>query len=157
MEHQGWLLLHIAGVLLFFSNAVAALFWRVRAERSGDPRLLAFAYRCLMQGDAWLTPASVVAIVVSGIALARFLRLPILGTPWVLWSLIAFAGSGLLFALRVLPLQSRLAQEAEQAVVSGSFDVARHRLLAARWAFWAHLSLLAAALAVVLMVLKPAL
>lgn len=155
MSYKVWLLVHIAGVIVFFANVVAAFFWRGRAERTHDPRLLAHAYRGLMAADVWLTTPSVAAIVLSGIAAARSVGLPLLRTGWILWSLAAFSVSGLVFALRVLPLQSRLAAEAEQAVQSGVFDAARHQRQAAAWAFWAHLSVMAAAVAVVLMVLKP--
>lgn len=155
MSYESWLLVHITGVIVFFSNAVAAVFWRGRAEKTRDPRFLAHAYRALVTADSWLTAPSVVATLAGGIGAARSVGLPVLRTGWILWSLVAFGVSGLVFALRVLPLQLRLAAEAEEAVRTGAFDSERHDRQAAAWAFWAHLSLLAAAVAVVLMVLKP--
>lgn len=156
MPYQAWMFLHQLGVIVFFANLVAALFWRSRAEQTNDPRILAFAYRTLNLGDARLTPASVGLIVASGVGAALQVRLPILSTGWILWSIVLFSVSGLLFGLRVLPCQKALAVHAEAGVRDGGgFDLATHRRLAREWAFWAHLSLLAAAAVLPMMVFRP--
>ncbi len=155
MPFEAWMFLHLSGVLVFFANFVGAFFWRARAERTDDPRLLAYAYRTLNAGDAWLTPPSVAAMLAGGFGAAQRVGLPILGTPWVLWSIVAISLSGLVFLVRVLPSQRALAAEAEEGVRTGRFDRPAHRRRAGAWAFWAHVSFLAAAAAVALMVFKP--
>jgi uncharacterized membrane protein len=155
MPYETWIFVHLAGVIVFFANFVAAFFWRARAERTGDPRLLAYAYRTLNAADAWLTTPSVAAILAGGVGAAVSVGLPILRTPWVFWSLVSFSLSGLVFVLRVLPLQRALADQAEDGVRTGRFDLQAHRRRARVWAFWAHVSFLAAAAAVPLMVFKP--
>ena len=157
MSYASWVFLHICGVIVFFANFVAAFFWRSRAERTDDPRVLAYTYDTLNAGDLWLTPASVMAIVASGVGAALQAGLPILGTPWVLWSIVGFSVSGLVFGVRVLPLQRALAAQAKEGVRSGRFDVERHRRMGRAWALWAHVSFLAAAASVPLMVFKPTL
>ncbi len=157
MNYPIWIFVHVCGVIVFFANFVAAFFWRSRAERTDDPRVLAYAYGTLNAGDLWLTPASVVAIVASGVGAALQAGIPILGTPWVLWSIVGFSVSGLVFGVRVLPLQRKLAAHAEEAVRSGRFDLKGHRRMARAWALWAHVSFLAAAASVPLMVFKPTL
>ena len=155
MPYQAWMFLHQLGVIVFFANLVAALFWRSRAEATNDPRVLAFAYRTLNLGDKWLTPPSVGLIVAGGVGASLQVRLPILSTGWVLWSILLFSVSGLLFGLRALPRQKALAAHAEAGVRDGNFDLATHRRLAREWAFWSHLSLLAAAAVLPLMVFRP--
>ena len=155
MPYRAWVFFHLAGAIIFFANLVAALFWRARAERTGDPVILAFTYRALNAGDLWLTTPSVALILAGGLGAAVRIGLPIVGTGWILWSAVVFGVSGLIFALRVLPLQRRLAQRAETAVRAGGFDRDEHRRQSRRWALWSHLSLLAAVAAVVLMVLRP--
>jgi uncharacterized membrane protein len=145
---------HLLGVVLFFSNAVAAVFWKGRAERSGDPRLVAHAFASLMVADRWLTPLSVGLLLGGGIGAAAAAGLPLLGTGWILWSSVAFLVSGLAFAVGALPRQRRLAAWTAGAGGDG-FDWPRYRREARRWGHWAHLSLLAAAVAFVLMVLRP--
>jgi uncharacterized membrane protein len=155
MSYEAWMFVHLAGVIVFFANFVAAFFWRTRAERTADPLLLAYTYRTLNAGDAWLTTPSVAAILAGGVGAALGVGLPIIRTPWVLWSLVSFAISGLIFVLRVLPLQRALAAQAEEGVRTGHFDIQAHRRRARVWAFWAHVSFLAAAAPVPLMVFKP--
>ncbi len=157
MRYETWLLLHLLGVIVFFANFVGAFFWRARAERTDDPRLLAYAYRTLNAGDAWLTPTSIAAIVASGFGASLEMGLPILRTGWVLWSIVSFSISGLVFLMGVLPRQLALAAQAEEGVRTGRFDLAAHRRQARAWALWAHASFLAAFASVPLMVLKPAL
>ncbi len=148
------LLLHVGGAVLFFSNAVAAFFWKHRASRSGRPQVVAHTFAGLMTADRWVTPIAVVTIVGSGIALAVRTGLGLLSTGWILWSLGSFLISGALFLLRVLPLQSRLASWTA-ADPEPTFDWRRYRREARRWSFWAHLSIGAAFLALALMVLRP--
>ena len=156
MPYEAWIFLHLSGVIVFFANFVAAFFWRARAERTDDPHLLAYAYRTLNAGDAWLTTPAVLAILVGGFGAALRVGLPIIGTAWVFWSIVSFSVSGLVFALRVLPLQRALAAHAEEGARTGRFDLQAHRREARAWSSWAHVSFLAAAAAVPLMVFKPA-
>lgn len=155
MRYQAWILLHLLGVIVFFANLIAALFWRSVAEATKDPRVLAFAYRTLNLGDKWLTPPSIGMIVAGGVGAALQVRLPFLSTGWIMWSIVLFSLSGLLFALFVLPRQKVLAAHAQAGVQDGDFDLPTHQRLAREWAFWAHLSLLAAAAALPLMVFRP--
>lgn len=158
MLYRGLLLLHLLGVVAFFANAVAALFWQRRASRSGDPVVIAHTFRTLDAGDRWLTPVAVALIVASGIGLARILRLPLLGTGWILGSIAAFSLSGIVFATRVLPLQRRLAiWTTECAAADARFDRERYAREARRWSLWADLSLGLGLAAFVFMVVRPTL
>jgi uncharacterized membrane protein len=97
--------LHVLSVVMFLGNIVTGLFWKAHADATGDPRLQAHTLRGVTRSDAWFTMPSVVAIIATGVALALEAGLPLLGTQWILLSLIAFGGSGLLFGLFIAPLQ----------------------------------------------------
>jgi uncharacterized membrane protein len=148
-------LLHILGVILFFSNAVAAFFWQWRAHRSRDTAVIAHTFRTLMASDRWITPIAVVIILSTGIAASLRSGLNLLSTGWIFWSLIVFLASGLTFGARVLPLQRDLARWTSQPTAETGFDWRRYRREVRRWSLWAHLSILLALAAVVLMVLRP--
>lgn len=151
-------LVHVVGVVVFFANAVAALFWQRRAAGSRSPEVVAYAFRTLNAGDRWLTPLSVVAITASGVGLAVLHGLPILRIGWIFWSLAAFAGSGAVFVAAVLPRQIRLARWTGESARQGEpFDWGRYAVEARSWARWADLSLGLAFVALVLMVFKPVL
>ena len=145
-------LLHIAAVIIFLGNITTGLFWHRHAQRSGNPALIAHAVDGIIRSDRWLTVPGVIAIITSGVVLAIQARLPILGVGWIRWALLLFVASGLVFALRVAPLQRQMALAAREA----GFDRAAYHALALRWELWGLAALLTPIAALALMVLKPA-
>ena len=147
------LVLHVVAAVGFVGNIATGLFWAIRARHTRDTRVLRHTFLSLNAADGWITAPTVIVITVTGIAAAVRMGLPLLGTGWILWSVVAFSLSGLAFAVRVLPLQRRLAGafgDADQTTASHEQST-----LIARWSHWAHLSLLFAIVALLLMILKP--
>lgn len=150
-------LLHVVAVILFLGNIITGLFWKLHADRTRDPGIIAHAFEGIIRSDQWFTIPGVVAIVAAGFAAAIVGRFPILGTGWILWAIVLFTVSGLAFGLRVAPLQRQLAQYARVGAANGQFDWERYRSLSHAWEGWGLAALLLPVGAVVLMVLKPAL
>ena len=151
-----WLkLVHVAAVVAFLGNITTGLFWHAHAARTRDPRLLAHAVDGIIRSDRLFTIPGVVVIIVSGLGAAIIGGYPILRTPWILWSLVLFSVSGLVFVLRVVPLQVQLRALARGGAEQGAFDWERYRRLAHTWELWGALALLTPIAALVLMVLKP--
>lgn len=148
-------LIHIAAVVLFLGNIITGLFWHALAVRTRDPRLLAFAMDGIIRSDRLFTMPGVIAIIAAGVALAVVGRLPLLGTGWILWSIVLFGVSGALFGMQVVPLQRKLRALAEAGARSGEFDFAAYMALARRWELWGGLALATPLAALALMVLKP--
>ena len=153
-----WLkLLHVVSVIAFLGNITTGLFWHRHAARTRDPKLLAHTMDGIIRSDRLFTIPGVVVIIAAGIGAAIYGGYPILRTGWILWTLILFVVSGLIFMIRVVPLQRQLRALAEAAVQSGTFDYARYHALAVRWEVWGAAALLAPVGGLVLMVLKPSL
>jgi uncharacterized membrane protein len=150
-------LLHIAGVIAFLGNIATGLFWHAHAARTRDPVLLGPVLDGIIRSDRIFTVPGVIAIVVTGFVAAILGDLPILRTGWIFWAIVLFSISGLIFALRVAPLQRQLRDLANAAVQSGAFDYAGYHARAIRWELWGGVALLAPLGALVLMVLKPSL
>jgi uncharacterized membrane protein len=150
-------MLHIVAVVLFLGNIVTGLFWHAHAARRRDPALLAHTLQGIIRSDRLFTMPGVVAIIATGVAAAMIAGFPILGTGWILWSLLLFGASGVLFAVRVAPLQRQLHALAQAGAAEGGFDYAAYRSLALRWELWGAAALATPLAALVLMVLKPAL
>ena len=93
-------------------------------------------------------------IVAPGIAAAVYGNLPLLHTGWILWTLVLFISSGLIYALRVAPLQKELSALAEVANAAAGFDFDRYHGLAKRWEAWGAAALLTPLAGLALMVLK---
>ena len=156
MSYLLWKTLHIASVVLFLGNITTGLFWAAQARRSHDLSLLAATFDSIGKSDRWLTLPSVAGIIISGVAAASLAGLPLLRTPWILWSLVLFGVSGIIFGIRVAPLQRELATLARKGNADEIAwkDINRAYL---RWELWGLAALLTPAAALVLMVLKPVL
>jgi uncharacterized membrane protein len=150
-------LLHIVAVIAFVGNITTGIFWHAHAARTRDPKLLAYTMGGIIRSDRVFTIPGVIGIIATGIAAAIYGNFPILRTGWILWTLILFILSGLIFMIRVAPLQRQLRALAEAAAQSGTFDYAHYRALAARWEVWGAAALLAPLAGLALMVLKPGL
>jgi uncharacterized membrane protein len=150
-------LLHIAAVIIFVGNILTGLFWHAHAARTRDPKLLAHTLDGIIRSDRYFTIPGVVGIIVTGVAAAIYGNFPILRTGWILWTLILFLASGLIFMIRVAPLQRQLRALAGATVQSGPFEYDRYRALAIRWEIWGAAALLTPVAGLVLMVLKPSL
>lgn len=149
--------LHLFAVVMFLGNIITGVFWHRHAARTRDPRLLAHAVEGVIRSDRLFTMPGVLVIIASGVLTAMQMGLPLLKTGWILWSLVLFAISGLLFMTQVAPLQRKLLALAQAGASKGSFDYDAYHRLAARWEFTGTVATLTPLAALVLMVLKPAL
>ena len=153
-----WLkILHVMAVVMFLGNITTGLFWHAHAAQTHDARILAHTVAGIIRSDRLFTVPSVLVIIASGVATAMTGGLPILRTGWILWTLILFGISGVVFMSRVAPLQRRLHEIAESGARTGVLDYPAYRALAVRWELWGALALLTPFAGLVLMVLKPAL
>ena len=150
-------LLHVASVVAFLGNITTGLFWHRHAARTRDPRLLFHVMDGIIRSDRWFTLPGVLMIIVTGFAAAGMGGYPVLRTPWIAASIVLFSISGVLFGVRVAPLQKQLREMARKGLDAGTFDYAAYHALAQRWEAWGAVALVTPLLAMVLMVLKPVL
>jgi uncharacterized membrane protein len=151
-----WLkLFHVVSVIAFLGNITTGLFWHVQAARSREPALLAFTMRGIIRSDRLFTIPGVFGIILTGVGAAHLGGLPILGTRWILWTLVLFAISGAVFMIRVAPLQRKLLALAEVGAQSGSFNYPGYHAVARRWELWGAVALVTPLVGLVFMVLKP--
>lgn len=156
MSYAAWKLVHVAAVILFLGNITTGVFWANHAHRSRDLRLIASTFEGISRSDRWFTMPGVFGIVLGGVAAAVEGNLPILGTGWILWPIVLFSISGIIFGARVAPLQRKIAEVARAADSSAdAWD--SYETIYRRWELWGLLALFAPAIAMAIMVLKPSL
>lgn len=142
-------LLHLIAAVLFLGNITTGIFWVHHLARRRDPRLLAEAMAGVIRSDRWLTVPGVVLVISAGIYAAIQGKLSLLGTPWILWSVLAVSASGVLY----LPL-ARLQQRIVARALAAHAKWADCAPLLRRWGQLGGASLLLAWTALALMVLK---
>ena len=145
--------LHVLSVVLFLGNILTGVFWKRHGD-SGDLAARRQAISGLIAADRVFTVPTVFAIVATGIANALLAHIPILGTPWILWSIILFGVSGAVFGAKVGPLQKKLLANVE-AGLAGNWNESDYRELSGQWLFWGWVASIAPLIAVFLMVFKP--
>ena len=148
-------LFHILAVILFLGNIITGLFWKILADQTKDPRMIAHTFDGIIRSDRWFTIPGIIAIIIGGVGAAIEAQLPILRTGWIFWSIVLFGISGLVFSLRVAPLQVRLAALARAGAENGQMNWVNYHALSRSWEIWGSVALLMPLGAVVLMVLKP--
>jgi len=153
----GFKLIHIAAVILFLGNITTGLFWKAHADRTRNPQIIAHAIEGIIRSDRWFTLPGILIIILGGVGAALVGGIPILGTGWILWSIVLFSLSGLAFSFQVAPLQTRMGAMTRANVDPDQFDWTRYHTLSVAWEWWGLFSLLTPVAAFVLMVLKPAL
>ena len=156
MDYLLWKLLHVVSVIIFIGNIVTGLFWAARAHKTRNFHLIARTFEGIIRSDRWFTIPGVIGILIGGFAAAIDGKLPILGTGWILWSIVLFSISGIVFGVWIVPLQRKIAEFARGADTSEESWQA-HRKMYKEWELWGLFAMIAPAAAVVIMVLKPSL
>lgn len=145
------LFVHVLGAILLFGTYITAFTTKTLGERTRDPRILGHVYHAMNGVDRVLTPLSVVILLASGFALAARAQIPVFETAWLLWSLILFGATGVLFAARALPIQRRL----ERLLEGDPPEWETYHRLARQWVLWAGGSLQLTVVILYLMVRRP--
>lgn len=153
-----WLkLIHVLAVVMFIGNVVTGVFWHKHAQKTRDAKLLAHTMEGVIRSDRLFTMPGVLIIIASGVLAAMQGGFPLLGTPWILWTLVLFGISGAVFGMRLAPLQRQMRDFAAAGARSGAFDYVAYHRLSKQWDFWGFVATGTPLIGLAFMVLKPAL
>jgi uncharacterized membrane protein len=145
---------HILSVVLFLGNIITGVFWKFHGDKVGTLAARAQALEGVIRSDRWFTMPGVFAIIITGVWMALDAHLPLLGTKWILWSLILFGISGACFGAFVAPLQKKLLANVRDGI-SGNWNQSEYQRLSRAWELWGAVATLTPAIALFLMVTKP--
>jgi uncharacterized membrane protein len=147
-------LLHIIAVILFLGNIFTGLFWMRIAMKTKDWNIIAHTIKGVNQSDRLFTIPGVLLITAFGLWAAIKGHFPIIGTGWILWSIIFFSLSGIAFMCKVVPLQRKM----EEITKDSSSDTSANRdsliKMFREWEIWGAVALITPFIALVMMVLK---
>jgi uncharacterized membrane protein len=145
--------LHLLGVVLFLGNIVVTALWKMLADRTRNPAVIAYAQRLVTTTDVAFTATGAALILATGHLMAGG-HAAIFATPWLRWGFLLFAASGLLWILALIPIQ--LAQSRLARGFATATEVPARYWQLARW--WALVGTVATVLPLInlyLMVHKP--
>lgn len=150
-----WLkLLHIVGVILFMGNIIVTGWWKFMADRTRDPKIIAFAQRQVTLTDYVFTAGGIVLILISGILNAVLHDMDYLGIKWMAWGLGLFTISGMIWIAILIPIQIK--QEKLARLFSSQTTIPDgYWALCKLWNIFGTIATLLPLLAVYFMVFKP--
>ncbi|HUK01560.1 MAG TPA: DUF2269 domain-containing protein [Steroidobacteraceae bacterium] len=109
--------LHIVSSTVLFGTGAGIAFFFLRAQRTGDVRVIAAVARDVVVADAVFTASAVVTQPISGLLMVKIAGYP-LSLPWIWGSLALYCAIGCLW-LPVVWLQIRMRDLATAAASSG--------------------------------------
>lgn len=154
MAHTYFKLIHIAAVMIFLGNIITGLFWMRFAVKTRDLKIIRHTMDAIIKLDRYFTVPGVVVITAAGIFAAIYGHFPILGTGWILWSIIMFTISGIVFGVRVAPLQKRIYNMTLDKEMLPDSEWNRFMKLYLQWDIWGIIAILTPMAAFVMMTLK---
>jgi uncharacterized membrane protein len=144
---------HVLAAILFLGTGLGSAWYKFRADRSGDLRVIAWCQREIVLADWLFTVPAAVLLPATAVGLVAVVGYP-WSTPWILWGLGGYALAGVCW-LPAVWLQLRMRRLADEALQRGEpLPPAFHRA-ARSWALLGVPSFLAALATLWVMVARP--
>lgn len=154
MLYETFKAIHVFGVVILLGNVIVTAFWKVYADRTRNPPVIAFAQRLVTTTDFVFTGGGIFLMLVGGFGAAHVNDLDPFGTSWLIWGQALFLISGAIWMAVLIPAQIRLARAARRfgpgTVIAPDYWQDERRALV--WGIIATLPLIAA---IGIMVMKP--
>ena len=145
--------LHLVGVVIFIGNIIVTGWWKVMADRTRDPKIIAFAQRQVTTTDWVFTVGGVTLLSIGGYGNAAVHGVPLTVT-WLAWGNALFLLSGAIWIAILVPVQIRLARIARTFGEAGSIPHYYWRL-ETLWIVFGVIATLLPVANIPIMVFKP--
>jgi uncharacterized membrane protein len=144
--------IHILAMSLFFGAGLASAIMKLRADRTGDLRVMVFTARHIVWADWLFTIPAGVVLPVSGLWMAHQSKLP-WTSGWIATGILLYAVAGLCWVPAAV-LQIRMRRAAEHALDNGDSLPEQYGRWTLIWIILGIPAFLAAMLTVYVMVSK---
>ncbi len=108
---QLWKLVHFTGIIIFLGNITVTAVWKVLANATNEPKIIAYSQRLVTITDIIFTLGGVVLILGSGYVMAEKYG-GVYGNGWLTTGFNLFSASALVWVVILIPvqvMQSRIA------------------------------------------------
>src|SRR5262249_53877534 len=135
MSYNAFKLVHLLGVILFLGNIIVTGVWKVLADRTGEPQIVAYAQRLVTITDWVFTAGGILLILVGAYGMAFIAGIDLRGQTWLVWGQALFGISGVIWVLILIPTQIAQARQARTFASGGPIPEGYWRH-GQRWAIW---------------------
>ncbi len=147
-------LVHLLGVVLLLGNVTVTAIWKLYADATQDPAIIAFAQRLVTLTDWFFTFWGIVLLVVGGYGAAWAAGMDVLRDGWLVWAEVMFALAGAIWLFMLVPIQVRQARMA-RSFAAGQPIPAAYRRLGRFWIAGGLVATLPLLAATWIMIAKP--
>jgi uncharacterized membrane protein len=154
MSYNAFKVIHLFGVIVFLGNIIVTGVWKVLADRTGEPSVVAYAQRLVTVTDWIFTAGGVVLILLGAYGMAFVADLDLSGQTWLVWGQSLFGASGLIWIVVLIPTQIAQARQA-RAFASGGAIPESYWRHGRRWALWGTIATIIPLANLYFMVFKP--
>jgi uncharacterized membrane protein len=145
--------LHVLGVVLLVGSVTITAYWKVMADRSRDPHIIAHAQRAVNIGDWLFTLPGIILIVAGGYGMTWLAGMNVLDVSWLRWGQLLFLLSGAIWLLILVPLQIRQGRAAREFKRLG-FIPSSYTRDSRRWLVWGILATIPLIAAILVMIVR---
>ena len=105
--------IHIFGVILLMGNIIVTAWWKVMADNTKNPSVIAFAQRQVTLTDFVFTAPGALLAVMAGDAMAYGFMPNSWNIQWLTWGRGLFIASGIIWLTVLIPTQIKQARMAQ--------------------------------------------
>jgi uncharacterized membrane protein len=153
MSYDAFKVVHLFGGVIFLGNIIVTAVWKMLADRTGEPRVIAYAQWLVTLTDWIFTAGGAALIVIGAYGMVAVAGLDLRQT-WLLWGQSLFILSGLIWVAVLIPTQIAQARQARAFAQGGPIPESYWRL-GRRWAIWGVLATIIPLANLYFMVFKP--
>ncbi|MEP6766214.1 MAG: DUF2269 domain-containing protein [Gemmatimonadaceae bacterium] len=146
--------LHLLGVVFLIGNVTVTAVWKVFADRTHSPIIIAFAQRLVTYTDWAFTLTGVLLLSLGGYGMAMSAHMPLFTQRWLGWGQAMFALSGLIWIAILVPTQIRQARATRAFSAADVVIPESYRMLSRRWLLWGVIATIPLIVALFLMTSK---
>ena len=148
MEYATVKLIHVLGAILFLGNIIVSAVWKIQADRTNNPVVIAFACRLINVTDLAFTALGSALIVIGGIGLSE--------APYLIYGIGLFGMAAMLWLMGLLPLQIYMSKIAAKTVANGETEMpASYEKCRKLWNMVGRIAILFPLGALYLMIMRP--
>jgi len=139
---------------LFVGNIIVTALWKVFADRTREPKVVAFGQRLVMVTDFAFTGVGVILVISTGMIMASKAYGSFMDVLWIRWGLYLFIFSGVLWAAALIPIQMMQAKLAKEFKDGGEIPD-RYWKLGRLWNMIGIVATIIPIIAIYIMVTRP--
>ena len=145
---------HIFGVILLLGNLIVTAWWKLMANRTKNPSIIAFAQRQVTLTDFVFTAPGALLAILAGDSMAYNFMADSWSIEWLTWGRSLFITSGIIWISILIPTQIKQARLASN-FANGKSIPDEYWKLSTRWNIFGTIAVVLPLINIYWMVFKP--